>query len=139
MAAAESGDIARYQPDRPINRVMHRLMSGPGHPVERPLREGDEVAGFTVLEVPGHSAGHLAYWRETDRALVLGDVVNNMDVRTGIPGLHQPPDAFTPDPARNRMSARRLAALEPALVCFGHGPPLHDTGRFVNFAAELPE
>jgi hydroxyacylglutathione hydrolase len=139
VAAAQSGDIVRYQPDRPINRVMHALMSGPGHPVERPLREGDEVAGFTVLEVPGHSAGHVAYWRETDRAVVLGDVINNMDVRTGIPGLHEPRRVFTPDPARNRVSARRLAALEPALICFGHGAPLRDTARFVDFVAGLPE
>ena len=38
----------------------------------------------------------------------------------------EPPAIFTPDPARNRASARRLAALEPALTCFGHGPPLRD-------------
>lgn len=44
-----------------------------------------------------------------------------------------------PDPARNRQSARKLAALEPALVCFGHGPPLRDTQRFVEFVAALPK
>lgn len=139
VEAAESGDIVRYQPDRVINQVMHRLMSGPGHPVERPLREGDEVGGFAVLEVPGHSAGHLAFWRESDRALILGDVLNNMNLRTGIPGLHEPPVSFTPDPARNRRSARRLAGLEPALACFGHGPPLRDPRRFVDFVAGLPD
>lgn len=138
VAAAESGDIAAHQPDRPINRVMHRLMSGPGRPVDRALEEGDEVAGFTVLAVPGHSAGHVAYWRESDRALILGDVLNGMNLVTAVPGLHEPPRAFTPDPARNRESARRLAALEPALVCFGHGPALRDTGRFVEFVSKLP-
>lgn len=139
VEATRTGDIARFQPDLLLNRVMHRLMSGPGHPVDRPLREGDEVGGFTVLDVPGHSAGHVAFWRELDRALVLGDVLNNMDLRTGIPGLHEPPTSFTPDPARNRESARRLAALEPRLVCFGHGPPLRDARRFVDFVAALPE
>ena len=73
-----------------------------------------------------------------DRVLVLGDVLNNMDVATGIRGLREPKRIFTPDPARNRESARRLAALEPALVCFGHGPPLRDTRRFVDFVAGLP-
>jgi hydroxyacylglutathione hydrolase len=135
--AAESGEIARFQPDLAINKLMHALLSGPGHPVDRVLREGDEVGGFTVLDVPGHSAGHVAFWRESDRTLVCGDVVNNMDLRTAIPGLHEPPAAFTPDPARNRESARRLAALEPALVCFGHGTPLRDTRRFVEFVAGL--
>jgi glyoxylase-like metal-dependent hydrolase (beta-lactamase superfamily II) len=137
VEAAESGDIARFQPDLRINRLMHKLFSGPGHPVDRVLREGDEVGGFAVLEVPGHSAGHLAFWRESDHALVCGDILNNMDLRTGVYGLHEPPASFTPDPARNRESARRLAALEPALACFGHGPPLRDTRRFVEFVAAL--
>ena len=64
----------------------------------------DEVAGFAVLDVPGHSAGHVAFWRESDRVLILGDVLANMDQYTGIPGLHEPKPALTPDPARNRES-----------------------------------
>jgi glyoxylase-like metal-dependent hydrolase (beta-lactamase superfamily II) len=137
-AAAESGDIARFQPDVIVNKVLHGLLSGPGRPVDRGLREGDEVGGFAVLEVPGHSDGHVAFWRESDRTLVCGDVVTNMTFRTGLPGLHEPERVFTPDPARNRDSARRLAELEPALVCFGHGPPLRDTRRFVDFVTDLP-
>ncbi len=43
----------------------------------------------------------------------------------------------TLDPARNRESARKLAALEPALVCFGHGPPERNTDRFQSFVASL--
>ena len=138
VEAMETGDIARFQPDLLINRVMHRLMSGPGVPVDRVLREGDEIAGFTVLEVPGHSLGHLAFWRESDRALVAGDVLNNMNLRTGLPGLHEPPVSFTPDPARNRESIRRLAMLEPAVACFGHGPPLRNPARLTQFANRLP-
>jgi hydroxyacylglutathione hydrolase len=121
-----------------INRLQRRFWTGPPHPVARALIEGDQVAGFTVLEVPGHSRGHLAYWRESDRVLILGDVLNNVDVRTGIPGLHEPPSSFTPDPARNRRSARRLAALRPQLTCFGHGAPLRDPGRLADFVARLP-
>jgi glyoxylase-like metal-dependent hydrolase (beta-lactamase superfamily II) len=136
VPAAESGKFE--QADHPVNRLITRAWGGPGHPVERPLDEGDEVAGFRVLHVPGHSRGHVAYWRESDRALVLGDVLNNMDVVTGRRGLREPKVIFTPDPARNRESARRLAALEPALVCFGHGPPLRDARRFVEFVEALP-
>jgi glyoxylase-like metal-dependent hydrolase (beta-lactamase superfamily II) len=61
-----------------------------------------------------------------------------MNVRTGVRGLHEPPAIFTPDPPRNRESARRLAALEPALVCFGHGPPLRNPGELADFASRLP-
>jgi glyoxylase-like metal-dependent hydrolase (beta-lactamase superfamily II) len=70
--------------------------------------------------------------------LILGDVLENINVMTGIPGLHEPPRVFTPEPARNRESARMLAALEPALVCFGHGAPLRDPGKLARFIAALP-
>jgi glyoxylase-like metal-dependent hydrolase (beta-lactamase superfamily II) len=130
--------IAQKAAQNPRARMSLRLFGGPGRKVDRALREGDEVGGFTVLDTPGHSVGHVAYWRESDRALILGDVLFGLNPNTGRPGLHPPPDAFTPDPARNRESARRLAELEPALVCFGHGPPWRDTRRFVEFVEGLP-
>jgi glyoxylase-like metal-dependent hydrolase (beta-lactamase superfamily II) len=139
VRAAETGELGDPgAPPTTISRISRALFAGPGHPVDRTLHEGDEVGGFTVLDTPGHSAGHVAFWRESDRTLVLGDVLFNLHPLTGAPGLRQPPDGFTPDPARNRESARRLAELEPSLVCFGHGPPLRDTGKFVEFVAALP-
>jgi glyoxylase-like metal-dependent hydrolase (beta-lactamase superfamily II) len=131
--AVEDGKIRERMPSHPINAVIARVFPGPPHPVSRRLREGDEVAGFKVLDVPGHSAGHVAYWRESDRALICGDVFTNMDTITGVPGLHEPKAFFTPDPARNRKSMRRLAELEPALVCFGHGRPLRDPAKLKRF------
>jgi hydroxyacylglutathione hydrolase len=138
VPAMEDGDVLGRMPDALVNRINDRLMTGPPHPVARALREGDEVAGFAVLDVPGHSAGQVAYWRESDRTLICGDVLNNMSLVTGLPGLHEPPLSFTSDPVRNRESARRLAPLEPRLVCFGHGPPLRDTARFTAFIEALP-
>jgi glyoxylase-like metal-dependent hydrolase (beta-lactamase superfamily II) len=106
--------------------------------VARSLREGDDLGhGFTVLETPGHSDGHVAFWRERDRTLVLGDVFLNLNVVTTVPGLHEPPRILTRDPRRNRESARRLAALEPELALFGHGPPLRDPAALTAFVAEL--
>lgn len=135
----EDGDVLGRMPDALVNRVNDRLMTGPPHPVDRSLREGDEVAGFTVLDVPGHSKGQVAFWRESDRVLVCGDVLNNMSFLTGLPGLHEPPTAFTSDPARNRESARRIAQLRPALACFGHGPPLRDPDKLAAFVAALAD
>src|SRR4051812_13468164 len=65
--------ILERMPNRMIGRISYGLFAGPAHLVTRRLREGDEVGGFTVLETPGHCAGHVAYWRAADRALVLGD------------------------------------------------------------------
>jgi hydroxyacylglutathione hydrolase len=131
----ERGGIRERQPPALINTLADRFWSGPPHPVARRLREGDEVAGFTVLDVPGHSAGHVAYWRERDGVLILGDVLTHIDTLTGIPGLHEPKAFFTPDPARNRESARKLAALAPRVVCFGHGRVLRDPAKLQAFVA----
>jgi hydroxyacylglutathione hydrolase len=104
--------------------------------VARALREGDDLGhGFTVLETPGHSDGHVAYWRERDRTLVLGDVLFDLHPLTTRPGLREPPRILTRDPGLNRQSARRLAALEPELVLFGHGPPVRDPGALTAFVA----
>lgn len=133
-AMEEEGPPAEH----PMQKLSARAFAGPRRPVDRALREGDDVAGFVVLDVPGHSPGHVAYWRESDRTLLLGDVLFGMHPLTGMRQLREPPDFFTPDPPLNRESARKLAALEPALVCFGHGPPERDTKRFTDFVASLP-
>jgi len=120
-----------------LNKLQARYWTGPPHPVARALKEGDEVAGFTVLETPGHSRGHVSFWRESDRVMIVGDVLGSINFITGIPGLNTPPDMFTPDPARNRASARRLAELKPALACFGHGAPLRDPDKLAKFVTGL--
>jgi len=108
--------------------------------VARELREGDELgSGFTVLDAPGHSPGQIVLWRERDRTLICADVFLNMNFYTAIPGLNEPPRAFTVDLARNREAARRLAELEPDLVLFGHGRPLRDSAKLAAFARSLPQ
>lgn len=137
--AVQSGSIvvSGLLSRRRLKRRVQAAVGFDGVPVARTLSEGDELAaGFTVLDVPGHSPGHVAFWRESDRTLIAGDVFLNMSFATTVPGLHQPPAALTPDPELNRRSERRLAALRPTRVGFGHGPVLvHDAAdeleRFV--------
>ena len=104
-AAENVSALAATQADYWLNRLAMRFWAGPGRPVDRRLREGDEVAGFKVLDVPGHSAGHVAFWRESDRVLILGDVLNNMNVTTGIPGSTS--RSGSSPPIRRRTGARR--------------------------------
>jgi hydroxyacylglutathione hydrolase len=128
---AETIETARRVPvPTRVGALMNRAPMPPGHPVARRLREGDTVgAGFSVLDVPGHSPGHIALWREADRTLIAGDVFFNL------PRLGPPPHFFTVDPQANRASMRRLADLRPELVLFGHGPPLRDPDRLARAAA----
>ena len=110
-----------------LKGLARRYASFPPSPVARELREGDVVGpGFVVLDVPGHSAGHVAFWREADGLLIAGDVFFNMNVLTTAPGLRPPLALATTDPAQNRRSMRRLAELAPRVVGFGHGPVVHD-------------
>lgn len=135
--AVQSGDLQSLLPENADTRSFMRTMAGPGHPVARLLRAGERIGGFAVLETPGHSPGHLAFWREEDRVLILGDVLVNMNIITGEQGLAEPPVTLTKDPLANRRSARLLGGLAPELVCFGHGPPLRDPHLFGDFIETL--
>ncbi len=137
--ALQTGDLARVLPrPRGWQAKLERWLAGPPHPVARVLRESDELAaGFVVLETPGHTPGSISFWRAADRVLVLGDVAMHRNPMTRRAGLREPVAMGTIDAARNRSALRRLAALEPAIVCFGHGTPLRDPGRFQAFVEAL--
>ena len=59
--AAENPDLIKErQPDHPVARFYDRIFRGPGRRVDRMLREGDEVAGFKVLDSPATRPGHVS-------------------------------------------------------------------------------
>lgn len=124
-------------PDNGPIRLGVKLWAGPPCPVGRVLREGDEVAGFRVVHAPGHTPGHTVFFRDADRVAVAGDLLANVRILGGWPGLREPPTFLSADPEENRRSVRILADLRPSLVCFGHGSPLRDLRRLEAFVARL--
>ncbi len=136
--AAAQGTFAApfHGPRRRLFQAAERL-GGPGQPVERVLREGDGIAGFEVIDTPGHTPGHISLWRASDRVVILGDVASHRNPLALTPGLRESSRLFTHDSVENRRSLRRIAALRPRLVCFGHGPPLADGDRFVRWVEAL--
>jgi glyoxylase-like metal-dependent hydrolase (beta-lactamase superfamily II) len=126
------------KPDNPLNRLIQRVWEGPPRKVDRVLREGDEVAGFGVIHAPGHAPGEVIYFRESDRVAIAGDVINTINVFTGLPSVREPPKAFTLDPVQNRRSIRKLLDLRPSLVCVGHGAPLRDISKLERLADRMP-
>jgi hydroxyacylglutathione hydrolase len=90
--------------------------------------EGDEVAGFQVLHFPGHAPGLIGLWRESDRLAIVSDVVYFVDSARLKPlpegEASVPHPAFAWDHQKAKESLRRLAALEPKIVCAGHEEPL---------------
>ena len=135
--AADRGAAAE---DEARTSLIGRFWTGPGHPVDRRLREGDDVAGFTVLDVPGHSAGHVAYWRESDRVLVLGDVLNNMNVLTGRRGLLRA-EVRSSRPIRHGTASRSASSprSSPTLAVLRPRPAApRRRGRSQTSRAKLP-
>lgn len=124
--------------DNPVNRLIAAIWQGPPHRVDRVLQDGDEVAGFRVVHTPGHSRGHVVFFRESDRVAICGDVIRNMSYATGLPGIKEPPPLFTYDVEENRRSIRKLAELNPSLILPGHGPAVTDMAAFERFVAQLP-
>jgi glyoxylase-like metal-dependent hydrolase (beta-lactamase superfamily II) len=145
--ACHAGDVDAMEGRRPVqeasasnpvNRLIASIWQGPPHKVDRVLEEGDEVADFRVVHAPGHSRGHVLFFRESDRLVICGDVVRNMSYATGLPGIKEPPPLFTYDVEENRRSIRKLAELNPSLILPGHGPAVTDMGAFERFVSQLP-
>ncbi len=91
--------------------------------VERQLGEGDELAlaglgrGFRVMDVPGHTSGHLAY--RLDEALFCGDTLFAGGCGRVFSGTHD----------QLSDSLRRIAALPPeTLVYCAHEYTLANLG-----------
>lgn len=136
---AESGNVTSEYPDSKslIARFQQKFWAGKGHRVSEVLKEGDVVGSFTVVDTPGHSKGHISFFRERDGVLIVGDALVNMNLVTTVSGLGQPPNAFTTDKKTNVGSIRKLFSLKPKILCFGHGPVLYDTGEFERFLNKL--
>lgn len=137
--AVEAGRVtdSLKHPDGWLARFQQRRIAGPGHPVARTLAEGDAVADFEVVETPGHTKGHISLWRAADGLLIAGDAAVGMHLITTIPRLGLPFAMASWDMDQVRQSIRKLAALSPTCVAFGHGPKVSGAD-FMAFAAALP-
>jgi steroid delta-isomerase-like uncharacterized protein len=131
--AAESADHYRDYWDRskldPRGRtVLWRLIATwDGGPVKvaGTLDEGDDIAGFRVIHMPGHAPGLIALFRESDRLALVSDALYTLDPQSGRrQPAHVPHPAFNQDTEQARASIRKLATLDPASVWAGHTDPV---------------
>jgi glyoxylase-like metal-dependent hydrolase (beta-lactamase superfamily II) len=112
--------LARFYPRGPVN-VATRLKSLP--------QDGSVpgMPGWRWIHTPGHSVGHVSFWRESDRAIIAGDAFVTTDQESAYAvavqkaQMHGPPMYYTVEWDKAKASVERLAALEPDLVITGHG------------------
>jgi glyoxylase-like metal-dependent hydrolase (beta-lactamase superfamily II) len=99
-----------------------------------PLPEDGTVPGmpgWRWIHTPGHTPGHVALFREEDRALIAGDAFvtqrqeSLLGVMTRSPHVRRPPAYFTIDWEAARRSVEELARLQPSVAATGHGLPMH--------------
>ena len=89
------------------------------------------MPGWRWIHTPGHAAGHVSLWRESDRSLIVGDAFvttaqeSVYAAATQRPEMHGPPMYFTPDWISAKASVEALAALEPETAVTGHGRAMH--------------
>ncbi len=132
-AAAESPDPWRDYWDLekldPYGRVLLRRLlpswDGGAVAVQGTVTDADEIAGFRVVDLPGHAPGLIGLFRDSDRLALVSDCVYTIDPQTGRNRpVHLPPPAFDADVEQARASIRKLAELEPSAVWAGHGEPV---------------
>jgi glyoxylase-like metal-dependent hydrolase (beta-lactamase superfamily II) len=110
---------------RLLHGFSHRFVwdGGPVH-VDGTVREGDRLAGFEVVDLPGHAPGLIGLWRERDRVALVSDCFYLTDMHGRPQPASVPLDAYNLDTAQARRSIQKLARLRPAVVCPGHLGPL---------------
>ena len=133
---------ADYPPPDPTvgGGIMSRL--SPLYP-ERGLALGDRVRalpsskdvpgmpGWRWIHTPGHTPGHVSFFRAADRVLIAGDAVvttrqeSAYAVITQKKQLSGPPAYFTIDWDNAHRSVATIASLQPAVLASGHGEPMN--------------
>ena len=110
---------------RPVYPRLLAGWDGGALEVAGTVDEGDEVAGFRVLHLPGHAPGLIALYREEDGLALVSDLLYTLNPETGIRNAaHVPHPAFNLDTDQARESIRRLASMRPRVVWPGHAKPV---------------
>jgi glyoxylase-like metal-dependent hydrolase (beta-lactamase superfamily II) len=92
-----------------------------------------DLPGWRWIHTPGHTEGHVSFFRDSDRTLIVGDAFCTTKaeslaaVATQRPELHGPPAYYTSDWDKARASVEQLSLLRPSCVAPGHGQPMAGT------------
>ena len=92
------------------------------------------LPGWECIPTPGHTPGHVSFFRPSDRVLITGDAVVTMRLNSisGLvlqrQGLSGPPWYTSWSWRTAKASVAALARLEPLVLAGGHGTPLTGAG-----------
>jgi steroid delta-isomerase-like uncharacterized protein len=110
--------------ERPLHRFLHaRVWDGGPVKISGTVAEGDDVAGFEVVHLPGHAPGLIALWRESDRLALTSDAFYTLNMLGQDCAPQLPIAGYNLDTEQARASLRKLATLDPAAAYPGHAKP----------------
>ena len=127
-----------------VRRGLHRALLQPLYDagpvaVTRTVADGDDVAGFRVVHLPGHAPGLIALVRDEDGLALTSDAFYTVDEWWRDSSPYLPGAAWTWDIERAAASLLDLAALEPRSAWPGHGEPLRgEVAQLLRNAAAVP-
>lgn len=135
-----TGQMSYPEPDATVEGGMVAKMSPlfPNEPIDlgshvKPLPTDGSVpflTGFKWIHTPGHSPGHVSFFRDSDRALIVGDAFVTVKqeylykVLTQELEISGPPRYLTTDWKAAKESVMKLKDLNSAVAVTGHGLPL---------------
>ena len=105
--------------------------------VVKPFDTTDEAPGLADwmwIHTPGHTPGHVSFFRPRDRVLITGDAVVMLKLNSvsgllqGKRGLDGPPWYTSWNWSTVKESVAKLARLEPNVLATGHGEPMAGAG-----------
>jgi glyoxylase-like metal-dependent hydrolase (beta-lactamase superfamily II) len=117
--------LARFFPTNTVDLGTRVDALGPDAPVPG-------LPDWETIETPGHTPGHISFFRRRDRVLLAGDAVTTMNLDsvwgtvTKRTQVCRPPVPATMNWKAARQSVELLASLGPSWIAAGHGAPLRD-------------
>lgn len=93
------------------------------------------AGGWVAVHMPGHIPGHTAR-RHPDRQLLTARGALGFALWGP---LRLPKRVHAEDRGAAQASVHKLAALQPATICFGHGPELHNTAHMLAQLAQASD
>jgi glyoxylase-like metal-dependent hydrolase (beta-lactamase superfamily II) len=106
---------------------------------DRLLKPGDRVGSLEVVESPGHTPGHIAFFDVRDKALIAGDAFQTRggiavsgDLRLLFPFVAM----ATWNKPTALKSAVALRALDPSVLAVGHGDAIKQPAVAMDRAIE---
>jgi deazaflavin-dependent oxidoreductase (nitroreductase family) len=118
MPRRRAGSVSSKPGLKDVTRALDPLGSVPG------------LADWECIPTPGHTPGHVSFFRKSDRVLIAGDALSTVNLNS-LRGfvlqkqkLSGPPYITTWNWRAAKDSVGALAKIEPHVIAGGHGVPM---------------